>query len=166
MSRKQEWIKMSKFLSILSPVPLRDDDADSALIQPYPYSTILPRPKATKGTMGKERSQVLEDSSETLSSRLRSCWVCRFSASSLLSQCIADTSPPVDRCAHQVCNFSDCIKVASDFVSIENVGRCWKGEFRVPSALLLVKLTIPNALQSPMNSVNKRRKTNFGKAIF
>ncbi|GAA5958554.1 hypothetical protein JCM3765_006672 [Sporobolomyces pararoseus] len=35
-------------------------------------------------------------------------------------------------CAHQVCNFSDCIKVASDFVSIENVGRCWKvtDEFR------------------------------------
>ncbi|GAA6013112.1 hypothetical protein JCM10207_006176 [Rhodosporidiobolus poonsookiae] len=35
-------------------------------------------------------------------------------------------------CAHQVCNFSDCIKVASDFVSVENVGRCWKvsDEFR------------------------------------
>ncbi|GAA5865559.1 hypothetical protein JCM8547_007649 [Rhodosporidiobolus lusitaniae] len=28
-------------------------------------------------------------------------------------------------CAHQVCNFADCIKVASDFVSVENVGRCW-----------------------------------------
>ncbi|GAA6059554.1 hypothetical protein JCM10212_000610 [Sporobolomyces blumeae] len=35
-------------------------------------------------------------------------------------------------CAHQVCNFADCIKVASDFVSIENVGRCWQvtDEFR------------------------------------
>ncbi|GAA6039189.1 hypothetical protein JCM8097_000461 [Rhodosporidiobolus ruineniae] len=35
-------------------------------------------------------------------------------------------------CAHQVCNFSDCIKVASDFVSIENIGRCWtvSEEFR------------------------------------
>ncbi|KAM0747833.1 hypothetical protein T439DRAFT_328506 [Meredithblackwellia eburnea MCA 4105] len=35
-------------------------------------------------------------------------------------------------CAHQVCNFADCIKVASDFVSIENVNRCWKvtDEFR------------------------------------
>ncbi|GAA5907064.1 uncharacterized protein JCM6883_006127 [Sporobolomyces salmoneus] len=35
-------------------------------------------------------------------------------------------------CAHQVCNLSACIKVASDFVSIENVGRCWKvtDEFR------------------------------------
>ncbi|KWU45574.1 hypothetical protein RHOSPDRAFT_16401, partial [Rhodotorula sp. JG-1b] len=35
-------------------------------------------------------------------------------------------------CAHQVCNFSDCIKVATDFVSIENVSRCWKvtDEFR------------------------------------
>ena len=31
-------------------------------------------------------------------------------------------------CAHQVCNYSDCIKIASDFVSIENVGRCWKGK--------------------------------------
>ncbi|KAK4052687.1 hypothetical protein OIV83_001974 [Microbotryomycetes sp. JL201] len=28
-------------------------------------------------------------------------------------------------CAHQVCNLADCIKVASDFVSIENVDRCW-----------------------------------------
>lgn len=35
-------------------------------------------------------------------------------------------------CAHQVCNFADCIKVASDFVSMENVARCWKvtEEFR------------------------------------
>ncbi|KAK4057520.1 hypothetical protein OIO90_001589 [Microbotryomycetes sp. JL221] len=35
-------------------------------------------------------------------------------------------------CAHQVCNLADCIKVASDFVSIENVARCWKvtDEFR------------------------------------
>ncbi|KAG0666858.1 hypothetical protein C6P46_003568 [Rhodotorula mucilaginosa] len=35
-------------------------------------------------------------------------------------------------CAHQVCNMSDCIKVATDFVSIENVSRCWKvtDEFR------------------------------------
>ncbi|GAA5833615.1 hypothetical protein JCM3766R1_002590 [Sporobolomyces carnicolor] len=35
-------------------------------------------------------------------------------------------------CAHQVCNLSACIKVASDFVSIENVDRCWKvtDEFR------------------------------------
>lgn len=35
-------------------------------------------------------------------------------------------------CAHQVCNLADCIKVASDFVSIENVGRCWTvtDEFR------------------------------------
>ncbi|BGP20167.1 hypothetical protein JCM10213v2_008302 [Rhodosporidiobolus nylandii] len=35
-------------------------------------------------------------------------------------------------CAHQVCNFADCIKVASDFISIENVMRCWKvtTEFR------------------------------------
>ncbi|KAM0786776.1 hypothetical protein ACM66B_002210 [Microbotryomycetes sp. NB124-2] len=35
-------------------------------------------------------------------------------------------------CAHQVCNLADCIKVASDFVSIENVDRCWKvtDEFR------------------------------------
>ncbi|GAA5965164.1 hypothetical protein JCM21900_004625 [Sporobolomyces salmonicolor] len=35
-------------------------------------------------------------------------------------------------CAHQVCNFADCIKVASDFVSIENIGRCWTvtDEFR------------------------------------
>lgn len=31
-------------------------------------------------------------------------------------------------CAHQVCNFADCIKVATDFVSVENVARCWKGE--------------------------------------
>ncbi|GAA5864556.1 hypothetical protein JCM1840_000542 [Sporobolomyces johnsonii] len=28
-------------------------------------------------------------------------------------------------CAHQVCNFANCIKVASDFVSIENVAQCW-----------------------------------------
>jgi len=27
-------------------------------------------------------------------------------------------------CAHQVCNMADCIKVACDFVSIENVDRC------------------------------------------
>lgn len=27
-------------------------------------------------------------------------------------------------CAHQVCNLADCIKVASDFVSPENIGRC------------------------------------------
>lgn len=27
-------------------------------------------------------------------------------------------------CAHQVCNFSDCIKVACDFVSPENIERC------------------------------------------
>jgi hypothetical protein len=33
----------------------------------------------------------------------------------------------VNRCAHQVCNYADCIKVASDFISFENVGRCWKG---------------------------------------
>ena len=35
-------------------------------------------------------------------------------------------------CAHQVCNLADCIKVASDFVSIENVRRCWTvtDEFR------------------------------------
>ncbi|GAA5930341.1 uncharacterized protein JCM15063_004779 [Sporobolomyces koalae] len=35
-------------------------------------------------------------------------------------------------CAHQVCNFADCIKVASDFVSLENVARCWivSDEFR------------------------------------
>ncbi|GAA6004585.1 uncharacterized protein JCM10292_005682 [Rhodotorula paludigena] len=35
-------------------------------------------------------------------------------------------------CAHQVCNFADCIKVATDFVSVENVARCWKvtDEFR------------------------------------
>ncbi|GAA5972817.1 hypothetical protein JCM11641_003956 [Rhodosporidiobolus odoratus] len=35
-------------------------------------------------------------------------------------------------CAHQVCNFADCIKVASDFVSLENVTRCRKltDEFR------------------------------------
>jgi hypothetical protein len=42
-------------------------------------------------------------------------------------------------CAHQVCNFSDCIKVASDFVSVENVGRCWKGTFPL---LPLVATTI------------------------
>ncbi|KPV73399.1 uncharacterized protein RHOBADRAFT_55148 [Rhodotorula graminis WP1] len=29
-------------------------------------------------------------------------------------------------CAHQVCNLSNCIKVATDFVSVENVARCWK----------------------------------------
>ncbi|GAA5904265.1 hypothetical protein JCM8208_006820 [Rhodotorula glutinis] len=29
-------------------------------------------------------------------------------------------------CAHQVCNLADCIKVATDFVSVENVARCWK----------------------------------------
>lgn len=28
------------------------------------------------------------------------------------------------RCAHQVCNFADSIKLAVDFVSIENVGWC------------------------------------------
>ncbi|BGP35451.1 hypothetical protein JCM10296v2_007289 [Rhodotorula toruloides] len=35
-------------------------------------------------------------------------------------------------CAHQVCNKADCIKVATDFVSVENVARCWKvsDEFR------------------------------------
>ncbi|BGP43495.1 hypothetical protein JCM10449v2_007530 [Rhodotorula kratochvilovae] len=35
-------------------------------------------------------------------------------------------------CAHQVCNMADCIKVATDFVSVENVARCWKvtDEFR------------------------------------
>jgi len=27
-------------------------------------------------------------------------------------------------CAHQVCNLSDCIKVAADFVSPENIERC------------------------------------------
>lgn len=30
-------------------------------------------------------------------------------------------------CAHQVYNKADCIKVATDFVSVENVARCWKG---------------------------------------
>lgn len=30
-------------------------------------------------------------------------------------------------CAHQVMNAADCIKVATDFVSAENVARCWKG---------------------------------------
>ncbi|KAA1466060.1 hypothetical protein DENSPDRAFT_862224 [Dentipellis sp. KUC8613] len=36
-------------------------------------------------------------------------------------------------CAHQVCNLSDCMKVAIDFVSPENIERCEKltGEFRV-----------------------------------
>ncbi|KAJ1300194.1 hypothetical protein OPQ81_011943 [Rhizoctonia solani] len=35
-------------------------------------------------------------------------------------------------CAHQVCNLSDCIKIAIDFVSIENIDRCEKltTEFR------------------------------------
>ncbi|GAA6050887.1 hypothetical protein JCM3770_005757 [Rhodotorula araucariae] len=35
-------------------------------------------------------------------------------------------------CAHQVCNMADCVKVATDFVSVENVARCWKvtDEFR------------------------------------
>jgi len=35
-------------------------------------------------------------------------------------------------CAHQVCNLADCIKVAVDFVSPENIARCEKltGEFR------------------------------------
>ncbi|KAJ7505040.1 hypothetical protein B0H11DRAFT_1905114 [Mycena galericulata] len=35
-------------------------------------------------------------------------------------------------CAHQVCNLSDCIKVAVDFVSLENIARCQKltQEFR------------------------------------
>ncbi|TNY23130.1 hypothetical protein DMC30DRAFT_444664 [Rhodotorula diobovata] len=35
-------------------------------------------------------------------------------------------------CAHQVMNAADCIKVATDFVSAENVARCWKvtDEFR------------------------------------
>ncbi|PWN48857.1 hypothetical protein IE53DRAFT_388938 [Violaceomyces palustris] len=35
-------------------------------------------------------------------------------------------------CAHQVCNLGDCIKVAVDFVSPENVSRCFKltSEFR------------------------------------
>ncbi|KIK53067.1 hypothetical protein GYMLUDRAFT_179392, partial [Collybiopsis luxurians FD-317 M1] len=27
-------------------------------------------------------------------------------------------------CAHQVCNLADCIKVAIDFISPENVPRC------------------------------------------
>ena len=30
-------------------------------------------------------------------------------------------------CAHQVCNFADCIKIASDFVSTTNVPSCAKG---------------------------------------
>ncbi|KAG8721975.1 hypothetical protein FRC09_007036 [Ceratobasidium sp. 395] len=36
-------------------------------------------------------------------------------------------------CAHQVCNLADCIKVAVDFVSLENVNRCEKltAEFRL-----------------------------------
>ncbi|TFY60066.1 hypothetical protein EVG20_g7560 [Dentipellis fragilis] len=36
-------------------------------------------------------------------------------------------------CAHQVCNLADCIKVAIDFVSPENIERCEKltGEFRM-----------------------------------
>jgi len=35
-------------------------------------------------------------------------------------------------CAHQVCNLTDCIKVAVDFVSPQNVARCFKltAEFR------------------------------------
>ncbi|CAE6438388.1 unnamed protein product [Rhizoctonia solani] len=35
-------------------------------------------------------------------------------------------------CAHQVCNLADCIKIAIDFVSIENIDRCEKltTEFR------------------------------------
>ncbi|KAG8720933.1 hypothetical protein FRC08_017170 [Ceratobasidium sp. 394] len=35
-------------------------------------------------------------------------------------------------CAHQVCNLADCIKVAIDFVSLENINRCEKltAEFR------------------------------------
>ncbi|KAG8792367.1 hypothetical protein FRC12_006293 [Ceratobasidium sp. 428] len=35
-------------------------------------------------------------------------------------------------CAHQVCNLADCIKVAIDFVSLENIDRCEKltAEFR------------------------------------
>lgn len=37
-------------------------------------------------------------------------------------------------CAHQVCNLADCIKVATDFVSTENVARCWK---RASRALVL-----------------------------
>jgi len=34
---------------------------------------------------------------------------------------------------HQVCNLSDCIKVASDFASLENIDRCWQtsSEFRL-----------------------------------
>lgn len=49
------------------------------------------------------------------------------------------------RCAHQVCNFSDCIKVASDFVSKENVARCFKGaphfrHRRFPGQFILLTL--------------------------
>ena len=35
-------------------------------------------------------------------------------------------------CAHQVCNFADCIKIASDFVSIVNVPSCAKGSSHLP----------------------------------
>lgn len=38
-------------------------------------------------------------------------------------------------CAHQVCNKADCIKVATDFVSVENVARCWKGGSRLTATI-------------------------------
>ena len=44
-------------------------------------------------------------------------------------------------CAHQVCNLSDCIKVACDFVSPENVERCERltREFRAQNQVLVWK---------------------------
>ncbi|KAJ7789241.1 hypothetical protein B0H14DRAFT_2397649, partial [Mycena olivaceomarginata] len=53
-------------------------------------------------------------------------------------------------CAHQVCNLSDCIKIAIDFVLLENIERCAKltKEFREQINIIDGKAWKEDVLQS------------------
>ncbi|KAG9017653.1 hypothetical protein FRB90_000349 [Tulasnella sp. 427] len=63
-------------------------------------------------------------------------------------------------CAHQVCNLADCIKVAVDFVSPENIGRCeiLTAEFRQQNLATVWKddvLQLRNTLLHAWNSMKR-----------
>lgn len=66
------------------------------------------------------------------------------------------------RCAHQVCNFADCIKIASDFVSMENVGRCWQGAALFPSGFGDFSKLMSCPLQSRRSSGFRQRRAPRG----
>ncbi|KAG8905755.1 hypothetical protein FRB99_008328 [Tulasnella sp. 403] len=63
-------------------------------------------------------------------------------------------------CAHQVCNLADCIKVAVDFVSPENVQRCEKltKEFREQNQAKAWKEDVLELWQTMFHAWNSMRK--------